>query len=173
MASERTGVVTFKGKPITLIGPALKPGDRAPEFKGLGAGLSEVTLASSKGKVRLFSVVPSLDTPVCSIQTKKFNEAVAKLPAKVQPYTVSCDLPFAQGRFCSSEKVDKMVNISDHRDVSFGTAYGVLIKELRLLARSIFVVDDTDTVRYVQIVPEIASEPNYDSALEAVRKVVG
>jgi thiol peroxidase len=174
MPNERTGVVTFKGNPMTLIGPGLKAGDRAPEFNALGAGLTPVNLASSKGKVRLFSVVPSLDTPVCSIQTKKFNEAAAKLPAqKVEPYTVSCDLPFAQGRFCGAEKIDKMVSLSDHRDVSFGTAYGVLIKELRLLARSIFVVDASDKIAYVQIVPEIASEPNYDAALEAVRKLVG
>ena len=120
--------------------------------------------------MRLFSVVPSLDTPVCSIQTKKFNDAVAKLPAGVQPYTVSCDLPFAQARFCGAEKVERMVSLSDHRDVSFGTAYGVLIKELRLLTRSIFVVDASDKIVYVQIVPEITSEPNYDQALEAVRK---
>jgi len=171
MDIERTGVVTFKGGPLTLIGPARNAGDKAPEFKGLGAGLSEITLATSKGKVRLFSVVPSLDTPVCSTQTKKFNEAVAKLPASVQPYTVSCDLPFAQGRFCTAEKIDKMVNISDHRDVSFGAAYGVLIKELRLLARSIFVVDQNDRIVYAQTVPEVTSEPNYDAALEAVRKV--
>jgi thiol peroxidase len=173
MATERTGLVTFKGNKMTLIGPALKPGDRAPEFSGLGAGLSQITLATSKGKVRLLSVVPSLDTGVCNIQTKKFNEAVGKLPANVQPYTVSCDLPFAQGRFCAAEKIDKMVNISDHRDVSFGTNYGVLVKELRLLARSVFVVDANDRITYVQIVPEITTEPNYDAALEAVRKVVG
>jgi thiol peroxidase len=168
---ERKGVVTFKGNPMTLVGPALKAGDRAPDFTALGAGLAPVTLASSKGKVRLFSVVPSLDTPVCSIQTKKFNDAVAGLPASVQPYTVSCDLPFAQARFCGAEKIEKMVSLSDHRDVSFGTAYGVLIQELRLLTRSIFVVDAADRIAYVQIVPEITGEPNYDQALEAVRKV--
>lgn len=173
MTTERKGVVTFKGGPMTLLGPAIKVGDKAPDFSGLGAGLSAVNLASSKGKVRLFSVVPSLDTPVCSIQTKKFNEAAAKLPASVQVYTVSCDLPFAQGRFCGAEKIDKIPNISDHRDTSFGLAYGVLIKELRLLARSIFVVDKNDTVAYVEIVPEIASEPNYDKAIEAVKKVSG
>ena len=170
MPQERTGVVTFKGKPMTLIGPALKPGDKAPDFSALGAGLTPVNLASSKGKVRLFSVVPSLDTPVCSIQTKRFNGELAALPAGVQSYTVSCDLPFAQARFCGSEKIERMATISDHRDVSFGTAFGVLIKELRLLTRSIFVVDAKDHIAYVQIVPEITSEPNYAEALEAVRK---
>ncbi len=168
---ERTGVVTFKGGPMTLVGPQLEPGDRAPDFTVLGPGLTPVTLASSRGKVRLFSVVPSLDTSVCSIQTKKFNEAVAALPASVQPYTVSCDLPFAQARFCGAEGVDRMVSLSDHRDVSFGKKYGVLIKELRLLTRSIFVVDASDKIAYVQIVPEITTEPNYDEALAAVRKV--
>jgi thiol peroxidase len=163
--------VTFKGNPLTLVGPALKPGDKAPDFTALDSGLGAVTLASSKGKVRLFSVVPSLDTPVCSIQTKKFNDAVAKLPAGVQPYTVSCDLPFAQVRFCGVEGISRMTTLSDHRDVSFGTAYGVLVKELRLLARSVFVVDASDRIAYVEIVPEMTSEPNYDKALEAVRKV--
>src|SRR5262245_19818773 len=141
MAQERTGLVKFKGNGVTLIGPALKPGDHAPEFSALGAGLVQITLGSSRGKVRLFSVVPSLDTPVCNIQTKKFNDAVAKLPEKVRPYTVSVDLPFAQKRFCEAEKISRMTNISDHRDVSFGTAYGVLMKEHRLLARAIIVVD--------------------------------
>src|SRR5687767_74499 len=134
MANERTGLVKFKGNPVTLVGPALNPGDPAPEFSALGAGLVQITLASSKGKVRLFSVLPSLDTPVCSVQTKKFNDALGKLSDQVQAYTVSVDLPFAQKRFCEAEQITRMVNISDHRDVSFGTAYGVLMKEHRLLA---------------------------------------
>jgi thioredoxin-dependent peroxiredoxin len=169
MATERAGAVKFKGNPMTLVGPALKPGDKAPEFNVLGPGLTPVNLASSKGKVRFFSVVPSLDTGICSMQTKKFNEAVAKLPPSVQAYTVSLDLPFAQARFCSAEKIDKMVSLSDHRETSFGTAYGVLIKELRLLARSIFVVGKDDKITYVQLVPEVTTEPNYDQALDAVR----
>ncbi len=170
MATERKGAVTFKGSPLTLVGPAVKAGDRAPEFTALDASLAPVTLASSKGKVRLFSVVPSLDTSVCSIQTKKFNEAVAKLPASVVPYTVSCDLPFAQARFCGAEGVERMKSLSDHRDVSCGTAYGVLVKELRLLARSVFVVDAADRIAYVQVVPEMTQEPDYEKALEAARK---
>jgi len=173
MANERTGLVKFKGNPVTLVGPALKPGDAAPEFSALGAGLVQITLASSKGKVRLFSVLPSLDTPVCSVQTKKFNDALSKLPDQLQAYTVSVDLPFAQKRFCEAEQISRMVNISDHRDVSFGTAYGVLMKEHRLLARAIIVVDRNDRVTYVQIVPEIGQEPDYDRALEAVKKAVG
>ena len=173
MAQERTGLVKFKGNSVTLVGPALKPGDQAPEFSALGAGLVQVTLASSRGKVRLFSVVPSLDTPVCNIQTKKFNDAVAKLPDKVQPYTVSVDLPFAQKRFCEAEKISRMVNISDHRDVSFGTAYGLLMKEHRLLARAIIVVDANDRITYFQIVPDIGQEPDYDQALEALHKAAG
>jgi len=167
---ERKGAVTFKGNPLTLVGPALKAGDKAPEFTALDSGLGAVDLGSSKGKVRLFSVVPSLDTPVCSIQTKKFNEAVAKLPADVAAYTVSADLPFAQARFCGAEKIEKMKTLSDHRDVSFGTAYGVLVKELRLLARSVFVVDAADRIVYAQVVPEMTSEPDYARALEAVGK---
>ena len=167
---DRKGAVTFKGNPLTLVGPALEAGDKAPDFTALDSGLGAVTLASSKGKVRLFSVVPSLDTPVCSIQTKRFNDAVAKLPASVAPYAVSCDLPFAQARFCGAEKVDRMKAISDHRDVSFGAAYGVLVKELRLLARAVFVVDAADRIAYVQVVPEMTSEPDYEKALEAVRK---
>ena len=167
---DRKGAVTFKGNPMTLVGPALKAGDKAPDFNVLAAGLAPVNLASSKGKTRLFSVVPSLDTPVCSIQTKRFNDAVAKLPAGVQCYTVSCDLPFAQARFCGAEKVDRMVSLSDHRDVSFGTAYGVLVKELRLLTRAVFVVGADDRITYVQVVPEITAEPDYDKALEALKK---
>jgi thiol peroxidase len=153
---------------MTLIGPALKSGDRAPEFNAIDAGLQPVTLASSKGKVRLFSVVPSLDTPVCSIQTKHFAQEIGKLPANVQIYTVSADLPFAQKRWCGAEKVE-MPTLSDHRELSFANNYGVLIKELKVLARSIFVVDAKDKITYVQIVPEIASEPDYDKALQAVR----
>ena len=136
---ERTGIVTFKGGPMTLVGPALKPGDRAPDFTVAGPGLAPVTLASSKGKTRLFSVVPSLDTPVCSIQTRKFNAELTKLPASVQPYTVSCDLPFAQARFCGAEGIDaRMIALSDHKDVSFGTAYGVPIARTWLNATSRF-----------------------------------
>ena len=172
MSSERTGVTTFKGGPLTLIGPELKVGDKAPDFEAITSGLEDVNLAASAGKVRLFSVVPSLDTPVCSVQTKRFNEEIKNLPDKVQVFTVSADLPFAQSRFCGAESVE-IPTISDHRELSFGKNYGVLIKELKILARSIFVVDAQDKISYIQIVPEVASEPDYAKALEAARNAAG
>ena len=131
-----------------------------------------VSFASTAGKVRLFSVVPSLDTPVCSTQTKKFNDKLASLPENVAVVTVSADLPFAQKRFCGAENVS-IPTMSDHRELSFGQNYGVLIKELRILARAIFVVSASDKIAYVEIVPEVASEPNYDAALAAVMKTAG
>lgn len=172
MSQLRTGVITFKGGPLTLVGTELSPGDAAPEFSAIDSALGAVHLSSSAGSVRLFSVVPSLDTPVCSLQTKRFNEEVAKLPDSVQVFTVSADLPFAQARFCGAEGVE-IPTISDHRELSFGHAYGVLIQELKLLARAVFVVDASDKITYAQIVPEVTEEPDYDAALEAVRKAVG
>lgn len=171
MAQERKGVATFKSNPLTLLGPELKPGDKAPEFSALANDLSPVTLAGSKGKVRLISVVPSLDTPVCDQQTRRFNEEASKLPEGLEILTVSMDLPFAQKRFCGTAGIDRVKAVSDHRDASFGLAYGVLIKELRLLARSVFVVDETDTIRYVQIVKEVTTHPDYDAALKAASNV--
>lgn len=165
---ERKGAVTFKGNPLTLIGPELKAGDKAPDFQLLGAGLSNVTLDTFKGKTKLISVVPSLDTPVCSLQTKRFNEEISKLPSNVEVITVSVDLPFAQARWCGAEHAEKIKFLSDHRDLSFGKAYGVLIKELRLLARSIFVIGPDDRLKYVEYVKEVTEHPNYDKALEAV-----
>ncbi len=170
MAQERKGAVTFKGNPLTLIGPEIKPGTRAPDFQLLAQDLSTQNLASSKGKVRILSVVPSLDTPICDMQTRRFNEEAAKLPGEVEIITVSVDLPFAQKRYCGAAGIEKVKVLSDHREVSFGSAYGVLVKELRLLARSIFIVDKADTVRYVEYVKEIASHPNYEAALEAAKK---
>ena len=139
--TERPGDVTFKGAPLTAIGDKLSAGDAAPDFKLLANDLSEVTLGDSASKVRLISVVPSLDTPICDQQTRKFNEAVGALGDKVAAYTISTDLPFAQARWCGSAGVENMKTLSDHRDTSFGDAYGVHIKELRLLERSVFVVD--------------------------------
>jgi thiol peroxidase len=172
MAQERTGVITMKGKPMTLIGPALKPGDRAPDFQTVNQALESVTLASSRGKVRLFATVPSLDTPVCAVETKRFAQEIPKLPPNVQLLTVSADLPFAQKRWCGAENVS-VATLSDHRSLSFAEAYGVLIKELRILARAIFVVDAADKITYVQIVPEIAQEPDYDKAIMAARSAAG
>lgn len=166
---ERKGVVTFKGNPLTLIGPELKAGDKAPEFKALAKDLSEVSLASSKGKTRLISVVPSVDTPVCELQTKRFNEEASRLPAHVAVYTVSMDLPFAQTRFCGAQNADKITCISDHREASFGKAYGVLIKELRLLARAVFVVGADDRIQYAEYVKEVTQHPDYDKALNVLK----
>lgn len=169
MAQERTGVVTFKGGGVTLIGPALKVGDPAPDFEVTGPGMKPVHLKDSAGKTRLFSVVPSVDTPVCATQTKRFNEEAAKLGPDVIVYTVSVDLPMAQGRFCGAEHTDKIVPLSDYKFRSFGEHYGVLIKELMLLARSIFVVGPDDKIKYIEIVKEVAEFPNYEKAIAAVK----
>lgn len=167
---ERKGAATFQGNPLTLVGPEIKVGDKAPEFTVLSKDLKSVTLQNFKGKAKLISVVPSLDTPVCDQQTRKFNEAAAKLSANVAVLAISMDLPFAQARFCSTAGIDKIQVCSDHRDASFGLAYGVLIKELRLLSRSIFIIGPDDKVKYVEYVKEITTHPNYDAALKAVNR---
>lgn len=161
--------VIFKNGPVTLIGNEVKVGDLAPNFNVLANDLSAVTLNDSEGKVRLFSVVPSLDTGVCDQQTRKFNEAAAELGDNVIIYTVSMDLPFAQKRWCGAAGIDQVVTVSDHRDASFGEAYGVHIKELRLLTRAVFVVDEAGKVAYVEYVPEATNHPNYEAAIEAVK----
>jgi len=170
--SERTGVVTFKGNPFTLIGPELKVGDKAPDFNVVTNGLAPVTLASYAGKVKIISAVPSLDTPVCDTETRRFNQEAAALPGDVAVLTVSLDLPFAQARWCGAAGIDKVVTLSDYRERSFGNAYGVLIKELLLLTRAIFVVDASDTIRYIQIVPEITSEPDYAAVIAAAKALL-
>lgn len=161
--------VTFKGKPVTLLGNEVKEGDTAPDFTVLANDLSEVTLKDSKGYVRLISVVPSIDTGVCAEQTRRFNEEAAKLPG-VKVLTISVDLPFAQARWCAAAGIENVQVLSDHRDLSFGDAYGVHIKELRLLARSVFVVDSSDQVTYVQYVNEITDHPDYQAAIDAAKK---
>ena len=161
--------VTFKNGPVTLIGNEVKVGDAAPDFTVLANDLSPVTLSDSEGKIRLFSVVPSLDTGVCDAQTRKFNEAAAELGDNVVIYTVSMDLPFAQKRWCGATGIENVVTVSDHRAGSFGEAYGVLIEELRLPARAIFVVDANGKVAYVEYVPEATNHPNYEAAIEAVK----
>jgi thiol peroxidase len=165
---ERPGATTFKGNPLTLVGPELKAGDRAPDFKAVDNGLAEVTLAGTGSGVRIFSVVPSLDTPVCDAQTKRFNEEAAKL-AGVDIITISMDLPFAQKRWCGAMGVDKVKMLSDHRDASFGAAYGTLIKEWRVLSRAIFVVGKDGAIRHAEYVKEVADYPNYDAALAAAQ----
>src|SRR4051794_23228465 len=171
----RKGEVTFRGNPVTLVGPRLKPGDKAPDFPCVGAGLALVSLADTAGKTRLFNIVPSLDTPVCNTQTRRFAEELKALGDKVEAYTVSLDLPFAQARFCTDAKIENLKNLSDTHDHSFGEHYGVLIEGLPipLLARSVIVVDPSNKIRYVEIVPEIAQEPNYEPALAALRQAAG
>ncbi len=170
---ERPNAVTFLGNPLTLIGNELKPGDPAPDTTLVRQDLQMVRLSDYFGKVLLISVVPSLDTGVCSAQTKRFNEEASQLPESVRVLTVSMDLPFAQKRFCGAENIDKIEVLSDHRDASFGQAYGTLVKELRIESRAIFVIDPQGTVRYVEYVPEITNHPNYESALQAVRSLIG
>jgi thiol peroxidase len=168
---ERTGMITMKGNPVTLLGKASKEGDPAPDFQVLDNNLSPVSLSSFKGKVCVISSVPSLDTPVCDMETRRFNEEAGKLGSDVQILTISMDLPFAQKRWCGAAGVDKVITLSDHRDASLGLAYGILIKELRLLARAVFVVDREGVLRYIQIVKEQTEEPDYKAVLDAVRKV--
>ena len=165
--------VTFKGGPVNVVGPALKVGDAAPNFECV-TGLEIKTLASTPSKARLFSVVPSLDTGVCSAQTKKFDESIASLKESVACYTVSLDLPFAQGRFCTAEKVTNMQNLSDVRDHSFGKNWGTLLEGLPipLLTRAVFVVDKNNKITYVEYVPEVTNHPDYDKALAALKAAV-
>jgi thiol peroxidase len=168
---ERIGVVTFKGSPVTLLGPGIKAGDKAPDFRVVDTAMTPVTLSDFRGKIKIISAVPSLDTPVCDMETRRFNQEAASLPGNVVVLTVSMDLPFAQKRWCAAAGIDKIKTLSDYQDRSFAAAYGVLVKELKLLSRSIFVVDGNDTVRYVQHVPEITREPDYGAVLEAVKSL--
>jgi thioredoxin-dependent peroxiredoxin len=161
--------VTFKGNPVTLLGNEVKVGDQAPDFKVLANDMSEVTLQSTKGQVRLISAVPSLDTGVCDAETRRFNEEAVKLD-NVKVLTVSVDLPFAQKRWCGAAGIENVQTLSDHRELSFGEAYGVAIKELRLLARAVFVVDSNDKVTYVQYVSEVTDHPDYEAAVEAAKQ---
>ncbi len=166
---ERTGLVTFKGGPLTLLGDEVKVQQPAPDFAGLAADLTELRLSDLRGKVVLIVAVPSLDTSVCDMEVRRFNEEAAALGEDVEVLVVSMDLPFAQKRWCGAAGIENVRTLSDHRDASFGEAYGVLIKELRLLARSVWVVDREGTIRYEQLVPELTEEPDYDAALSAAR----
>ena len=158
----------MRGNPLTLLGPELKVGDKAPDFNSVDDSLKAVTLATTGHGVRIFSIVPSLDTPVCDMQTKRFNEEAGKL-SNLAIYTVSMDLPFAQKRWCGAMGVDHVKMVSDHRDGSFGKAYGTLIKDLRIMSRAIFVVDKHNVIRYVEYVKEVGDHPNYDAALAAAK----
>jgi thioredoxin-dependent peroxiredoxin len=165
---DRAGATTLQGNPMTLVGPELKAGDTAPDFSVIDSSLKPVRLSDTGTKTRIFSVVPSLDTPVCDAQTRRFNEEAASL-TDVDIYTVSMDLPFAQKRFCNSFALDNVKMLSDHRQGSFGEAYGTLIKELRILSRAIFVVGPDNKLKYVEYVPEVSNFPDYEAALNAAK----
>lgn len=167
--NERTGELTFKGGPLTLLGNKLSTGDTAPDFKLIANDLSPVTLADSAGKVRIISVVPSLDTGVCDQQTRRFNEEAGKLGDNIVILTVSADLPFAQARWCGAAGVDKVQTLSDHYDMNFADSYGAHIKELRLDTRAIFVVDSNNKIVHAQYAPEVTDLPDFDSALAAAQ----
>lgn len=169
---ERTGLVTMKGNPVTLLGNEVKVGKKAPDAELVANDLSTVKLSSFSGKVRIISSVPSLDTPVCDMETRRFNEEAGKLGDRVAVVTVSMDLPFAQQRWCGAAGVKNVYTLSDYREAAFGKAYGVLIKDLRLLARAVFVVDTDGVIRYQELVKEIGTEPNYDAALKAVNELL-
>jgi thiol peroxidase len=169
---ERDGLVTMKGNPITLIGSELQVGDKAPDFVAIDNDLNPVSFDSFRGKVCILSSVPSLDTPVCDMETRRFNDEAGRLGDDVEILTISMDLPFAQKRWCGAAGVDRVQTLSDHRDAAFGQAYGVLIKGLRLLARAVFVVDKEGTIRYMELVKEIASEPDYDAVMTALKELV-
>ena len=168
---KRSAAVTFKGGPMTLVGPEIKVGDKAPDFKVANSAATTLSLGETPAKARMFSVVPSLDTPVCSMQTKTFDKGLAELGDKVATYTVSLDTPFAQKRFCTEAGVQTMQTLSDQHDGSFGRNYGVLLEGLAvpLLTRAVFVVDKSGKVTYVEYVPEVTHEPNYDKALAALK----
>ncbi len=169
---ERTGVIKFKGNPMTLLGEDLQPGSQAPDFRAVDTDLKPVTLQDSAGKVRLITAVPSIDTGVCDTMTRTFNQKAAQLPEKVAVYTVSMDLPFAQKRWCGNAGIERVKTLSDYQDRSFAQNWGLLIKELKLLARAVFVVDEQGKVVYREIVPEVTQEPDYEAALAAVKKLV-
>lgn len=169
---ERKGVVTFQGNPLTLLGDEPKLGQPAPDFQALDTNLAPVSLSSLGGKVRVLCSVPSLDTPVCDMQTRRFNGEAASLGPDVEIVALSMDLPFAQKRWCAGAGVDRVRTLSDHRDASFATAYGALIKELRLLTRAVFVVDRQGILRYSQWVGEITQEPNYGEVIQAIKRLL-
>ncbi len=170
--NERTGVITFQGNPLTLLGDEIKVGDKAPDFAVVDNGLAPKTLADFAGNVLILSAVPSLDTPVCDMETRRFNNEAANLGDDIKILTLSMDLPFAQARWCGAAGVEAVQTLSDYMSSSFGEAYGVLIKELRLLSRAVMVVDKAGVVQYVQYVNEITEEPDYDAALNAAKKLI-
>jgi thiol peroxidase len=169
--TEHPGAITMKGNPLTLIGRLPEVGQSAPDFEVLDNNLTPVKLSSFKGKICIIASVPSLDTPICDIETRRFNTEAANLSADVVILTISMDLPFAQKRWCGAAGIDKVITLSDHRNAEFGAAFGTIIKELRLLARAVFVVDKNGIVKLVQLVKEVAQEPDYAAVLAAVKQL--
>jgi len=170
MSDDRT--VTVDGRPVKLTGHGVKVGDKAPDFVAIGHDMAPVSLSATRGKVRVLASVPSLDTSVCDLETRRFNEETAGLGSAVQVLVISMDLPFAQKRWCDAAGVERVQTLSDHRDAAFGQAYGMLMADARLLARAVFVIDADDVVRYVQLVPEIGQEPDYEAVLRAVKELI-
>ncbi|HPS56317.1 MAG TPA: thiol peroxidase [Sedimentisphaerales bacterium] len=166
---ERTNIVTFQGNPLTLIGDEIKVGDKLPDCQLVGNDLSRVQLSSFKGKLCIISCVPSLDTPVCDLQTRRFNEEAGKFGENVAVITVSMDLPFAQQRWCGNASAENIITLSDYMTAGLAKSLGVLIKELHLFARAVFVVDKQGVITYVQIVREVTNEPDYEEVLKALR----
>jgi thioredoxin-dependent peroxiredoxin len=166
---ERKGLITMKGSPLTLVGNEVKVGEPAPDFEVIANDMSSVKLSSFEGKVCIICSVPSLDTSVCDLETRRFNEEAGKLGSDVVVLTISMDLPFAQKRWCGAVGINNVQTLSDHREASFGKGYGVLIKKLRLLARAVFVLDRDGIIRYMQIVDELTNEPDYETALDAAK----
>jgi thiol peroxidase len=169
---EHKAKITMHGNPLTLVGSELKPGDAAPDVELFDNDLNKVSLSSFKGKVCVVSTVPSLDTPVCDMETRRFNQEAAGFGPDVVVVTVSMDLPFAQKRWCGAAGIDQVTTLSDYYDASFGQAYGVLIKELKLLARAIFILDRNGIIQYIQLVKEVAEEPDYNAVIDAVQKLI-
>ena len=168
---EKRDVITVKGNYVTLIGEEIKIGQKAQDFKALNANLEEVLLSSFKNKIKLIASVPSLDTPVCDLEIKRFNDEASKLSKDLVIIFISMDLPFAQKRFCQANDIKIVKTLSDHKDADFGQKFGILIKEIRLLARAIFILDKADVVKYIQVVPELSSHPDYEAAITALKKV--
>ncbi len=169
---ERTGLVTFGGNPMTLLGNEIKVGDKAPDFVAIGNDMKPVSFSSFDGKVRIVNSIASLDTSICDVETRRFNKEAGELGDAVAILTLSMDLPFTQKRWCGAAGVEQVTVLSDHRDAAFGKAYGVLMKEIRVLARAVFVVDRDGIVRYVQLLEEVGTEPDYDAALKAARELM-
>ncbi len=169
---ERKNAVTMKGNPLTLTGDEIKVGQKAQDFRVLNTNMEEVLLSSFKNKIKLIASVPSLDTPVCDLEIKRFNDEASKLSKDLVIIFISMDLPFAQKRFCQANDIKIVKTLSDHRDADFGQKFGVLIKELRLLARAIFILDKNDIIKYMQVVPELSSHPDYDAALAGLKTII-